>query len=159
MHEARSAKISCKVALLKLLLLASIWYLYLSWFWPESPTLKFKSQEARLEIREVTFEQPSTPLLWCPLPSLPSSCLAALVIPNSPCSFQDGTLHFFRILFVFSYLDSVSLLLPYLVYSLGIPLTSAKCHRLPSGEISIDLKESVREADVYIIKCFTLLSV
>lgn len=41
---------------------------------------------------------------------------------------------------------------------LGIPLSDAGIKRKPSGEIGLDLKESVREADVYIIKCVPPLS-
>ena len=43
--------------------------------------------------------------------------------------------------------------LAYLVSKrLGIPLSDAGIYRKPSGEIGLDLKESVREADVYILK-------
>ncbi|KAL7009898.1 hypothetical protein EMMF5_000806 [Cystobasidiomycetes sp. EMM_F5] len=43
--------------------------------------------------------------------------------------------------------------LAYLVSKrLGIPLSDAGTYRKPSGEIGLDLKESVREADVYILK-------
>lgn len=35
---------------------------------------------------------------------------------------------------------------------LSIPLSPSDCIKRDSGEIALDLKESVREADVYIIK-------
>ena len=35
----------------------------------------------------------------------------------------------------------------------GIPLSPSHSRMLSSGEITLDLRESVREADVYIIKC------
>ncbi|KEI40334.1 uncharacterized protein L969DRAFT_94140 [Mixia osmundae IAM 14324] len=42
---------------------------------------------------------------------------------------------------------------------LGLPLTAAVTRRNPSGEIALDLKESVREADVYIINTASAMSV
>lgn len=36
---------------------------------------------------------------------------------------------------------------------MGIPLSASNCKRTASGEISLDIQESIREADVYIIKC------
>lgn len=38
------------------------------------------------------------------------------------------------------------------MHRLGIPLSDAGLIRKPSGEIGLDLQESVREADVYILK-------